>query len=154
MRDYSITWKALEYEHTDKGADWFWAFGIIAVSAILTSVILGNILFALLILIGSITLFIFSVRHPQMAEFAVNQRGIILERKLYLYNSLDSFWVELDDGAPKLLVKSKKLLMPYLVLPLGDDVDTEELRDYLLDNLDEEYLHEPLLQKLVERLGF
>jgi len=154
MRDYSITWTALEYHHTEKGADWFWAFGIIVISAILTSVILGNILFALLILIGSITLFIFSIRHPKEALFEVNQRGIVLEEKLYLYNSLDSFWVDTEEDIPKVLIKSKKIFMPLLILPLGDDTNAEDLRDYLLDNLDEEYLHEPFLQKLLEQLGF
>ena len=154
MRDYIIKWKALEYERVDRSADWFWAFGIVVVAIILASLIFGNVLFAFLILVSAAALFIFAIRHPLIDDFEVNQKGIVLEDKLYLYRTLSSFWIEMEDGSPKLLIKSKKIIMPLLVLPLSEEVEEEELRDYLLDHLDEEHLHEPLIQKVMERLGF
>jgi len=154
MRDYIIKWKALEYDYVDRKPDWFWAFGIVSISIILTSIVLGNVLFALLVLVGSVALFIFSIRHPQLQDYSIGQRGIAFENKVYPYSSLSSFWIETEGETPKLLIKSKKTIMPLIVLPLSEEVEFEDIRDYLLDHLDEEHLFESVTQKIMERLGF
>jgi hypothetical protein len=41
------------------------------------------------------------------------------------------------------------------VIPFDStQTDPDEIRDYLLEYLDEEEMDEPVLQKLMERLGF
>ena len=105
-------WEALEYEYTHKNPDWFWALGIIAIAAAATSIIFSNILFALVILIGAFTLGINSAKRPNIVHFKINGRGIVINKKLYPFTALSSFWVEDDDehAQPKLLIKSKKYL--------------------------------------------
>jgi hypothetical protein len=53
----------------------------------------------------------------------------------------------------KLLIKSQRVMVPLIVIPL-EGVDPEEIRDFLLDHLLEEHHLEPLGQKIMERLGF
>ena len=154
MRDYNINWEEYEYEFFDKSADWFWALGIITLSIAVTAIMLGNLLFAVLILIGSITLSIYAVREPELVKYEVTQRGIIIEDSLYPYGSLDSFWIEHGVRKPKLLVVSKKRLMPHIIIPLNSEVDTDQLRDYLLDHVDEEERRESLSTKIMEYLGY
>ena len=154
MRDYNIDWEEFEYEFFEKGPDWFWALGIISISIAVTAIILNNILFAILILIGSLTLGIYAVRKPELVHYEVNQRGIVIDDRLYPYGSLDSFWVEHGVKKPKLLVVSKKILMPHIIIPLSPEVDTDLLRDYLLDHVDEEERREPISSRIMEYLGF
>jgi hypothetical protein len=154
MRDYEIVWEELEYEFFDKSPDWFWALGIISVSVAATSIILGNLLLAILILVGSFTMALYASKKPDRVHYEVNQRGVIIEDKLYPYASLDSFWVDQIGEKPKLLISSKKLLMPQLILPLSREVDTDHLRDYLLDRVDEEEQREPISSRIMEYLGF
>ena len=154
MRDYEIHWEEYEYDFSEKSTDWFWALGIVAISIAVTAVILNNFLFAILILVGAFALAIYAVREPNLVIYEVNQRGVVVEDKLYLYNSLDSFWIDYTDEKPKLLSSSKKMLMPHIVIPIGDDVDTNHLRDYLLDYVDEEEQGGSLSTIIMKYLGF
>jgi hypothetical protein len=48
---------------------------------------------------------------------------------------------------------SKKLLMPFIHLPV-EEVDIDDVRNYLLQYLHEEELHESFLEKILEYFGF
>ena len=53
----------------------------------------------------------------------------------------------------RLPLKSRKLLMPYIIMYI-DEVDPEEVRGLLLTYIAETEHTEPLLKKVLERLGF
>lgn len=148
-------WETLEYEYVHKSPDWFWALGIIAVAAAATSIIFSNMLFAIVILIGAFTLGINSIKRPNVISFKINNRGIIIDKKLHPFTTLESFWVEDSNEyiEPKLLIKSKKLLAPHTVIPLGD-TSASDVHDFLINYLDEEEDSESLAQKIVEFFGF
>ena len=150
-----LVWKAHEYEYREKSVDWFWALGIIATTGATAAVVLGNILFAVLIVIGTLTLALYAVRKPNLTQFEINDRGIRIDNTIHPYTSLDSFWVDdIDERAlPKLLIKSKKTLMPYIIIPL-DRVSPADVRECLFLYLDEEEHTEPLPHKIMDYLGF
>ncbi|MDD5318625.1 MAG: hypothetical protein PHF79_02275 [Candidatus Pacebacteria bacterium] len=152
----TFTWSAHEYVYQKKTADWFWAVGIITISAAVITIIFGNILFAILILVGAAALTLFAAREPHLVNFKIDERGLYVEKNLYPFATLESFWVEHNDhlGFPsKILVKSKKRIMPLIVIPL-DEVDPQDIHDVLDLYLKEEEHIEPLSQKLMEYLGF
>ena len=153
MDKQPIRWQAFEYSHREKSSDWFWAVGIIAVASAATAIIFNNILFALLILVGVFTVCLYAARKPLRVNFEINEKGILVGKVEYPYSSLESFWVEENIGAPKLLVKSNKVIMPFIVLPI-EEVEPVNVREYLSAYLREEEHQEPLLQHLLEYLGF
>ena len=162
MARTQIAWSAFEYHYHPKTNDWYWAVGIIAVSVAATSVIFGNILFAFFILISAFALCIVAARKPRLLSCEINDRGIVTDASLYPFTTLESFWVEdyahireLDNPhhVPKVILKSKKLFMPYIILPI-EAVEPDAVRDALLEFLPEEEHMEPLSQKIMERLGF
>jgi hypothetical protein len=157
MNEFSpLRWQALEYHHEPKSTDWFWAVGIIALCVAITSIIYGDVLFAILILIAAGSLAIYAVREPDLVSFELNDKGVLIERKMYPYATLESFWVEEHNNVhphPKLLIKSQKLTMPLIVIPI-DEVHPDEVRNFLLNYLAEEQHFEPLSQKVMEYLGF
>lgn len=151
-----INWQALEYHHEPKSPDWFWAVGIIALCTAIISIIYGNILFAILVIVATFSLFMYAVRQPEFIEFELNRKGIVIEKKLYPYSTLQSFWVEEFNNIhphPKLLVKSQKIAMPLIVIPIAG-IHPDDVRDFLRLYLPEEEQFEPLSQKLMEYLGF
>ena len=151
-REY-IAWDALEYEYREKSADWFWAVGVIALAAAVTAAILGNVLFAVLIVVGAAALAIHAVREPLVVHFAISERGVSVGKTLYPWKTLDSFWVETRDGNPRIIMKSQKVFMPFLVIPLGD-TNPADAHEILLAHLDEEEHVEPVSQRIMEILGF
>jgi hypothetical protein len=148
----SIHWQALEYEYHEKTADWFWALGIITIALSAIAVLLNNILFAIFILLGAATLALYAVRKPELVSFEINNRGIVINKTLYPYSTLESFGIE-TDGPPKILVKSKKMFVPYLVMPVSEEA-IDFARTYLLQYLEEQEHREPFSVKLMEYLGF
>jgi len=150
----TFRWQTYEYDHSEKSSDWYWALAIIAISSAVTAILFENILFALLILVGAFTIALFAVRKPNIVNFEVNNRGVAIDRTLYQYQALDSFWILYkDDGDAVILLRSKKNLVPLIVVPLKS-VDTESLHDYLLERLDEVEMDEPIAHRFLEFLGF
>ena len=44
--------------------------------------------------------------------------------------------------------------MPLIIVPLGGEADPEEVREYLLEYLNEEEMEENASQRFLESLGF
>lgn len=150
----SITWEAHEHNHTKKESDWFWVLGIITLAVTVTAVLLGNTLFGILLFIAGLVTALHATKDPNIIPFSVTQRGLRIEDKLYPYSTLESFYIDEEDPAgPQLLVKSEKLFMPLLILPLPEEY-IDDIEDILASRLPEEHLEEPIATKLLEYFGF
>jgi len=149
-----ISWEALEYKRKEKTADWYWAVALISLAIIITSFMTHNFLFGILIIISTIILVSFSVIAPKKVKVSMDQKGITVGKEMYPFTTIDSFWVESLDGEnQKILLKSKKIIMPLIVIPLEEHHHLD-IRDFLLQYLSEAEMHEPLSQKIMEKLGF
>lgn len=151
----SIEWQALEHHHSEKTNDWFWGVGIVAVGIAVLSIYFGNLLFAIVILLGTFALMLHAHAKPRIIKFKLSRKGVRVGESLYSYADLSSFWVIDEEIHDKIIIKSRKLFMPYLILPYDSTkIDPDTLRDYLLDYMDEEELYEPFSQKIMEYIGF
>ncbi len=153
-------WQAHEYIFQEKTSDWYWAVGIIGASVAVISLIFGNIIFALLIALCTFCLMLFGAKEPALVRFEINKTGVLIDRRLYPYGTLQSFWVEDNrhrGHQSKLFLKSKRLAVPLIAVPLEgheEGVNPEDIRDFLLDHLLEDEHAEPLGQKVLEFFGF
>jgi hypothetical protein len=156
MNRETIDWNMHEFHYLQKNADWYWALGIISIAAAIAAIYFNNILFAIIILLGAFALGMHGNVEPKVLSYKLSRRGATIEDTLYPFDTLDSFWVEEHDHKPhRILVKSRKLLMPYIIMPLSPDVDPDEIRHFLLDHgLPEEELHEGVVRQIFEHLGF
>lgn len=152
----TISWQAHEYFHQEKSNDWYWGLGIIAITAAVLAIVFGNTLFALVIVLFAFIAGMQAHREPKLINFELSNRGVIINHVLYPYSTLESFWIaeqHLNKPDPKVLIKSKRPMMSFIHLPV-ENVDIEEVRDFLLIYLKEEELEEPLLEKVLEYFGF
>lgn len=151
---YVIEWQAPEHEHKQRSSDWFWAVGIITVAIALTSLLLGNIIFSILIMVSAFSLGLFINKPPEDLHLSISDSGIEKERTLYPFETLESFWIDVEHPHKKIILRSKKVLMPLIIVPLADNVNVEQVRQHLLKYLQEEYHSLPLMEKILEYLGF
>jgi hypothetical protein len=149
-----LRWSAFEHEHIERGVDWYWSLGIVAVSIAVTSIILHNSLFAVLILVAALTLGLLANTPPDIATFEISDRGIRINGILHRYDDIISFWVEDEhhDGRPLLLVNTTKFLAPNLIIPI-EHIDPHMVRAYLLERSTEVPMREPVAHKILEFLG-
>lgn len=150
----AITWEAPEHHHIEKSGDWFWALGIIALCGAVAAFFFGNFLFAILILIGAFAMALVAVQKPKVLAFSVSTRGVRVGEKIYPYSTLESYFIDEESpNGPQLLLKSKHLYMPLIIMPIPPEY-TDDIEDLLLDRLPEEELEEPLAHKVLEIFGF
>src|ERR1035437_3103043 len=108
-----IEWFALEYEEKERSADWFWALGVIIVAGSIASIIFGDYFFAILLVLGGLSLGFFAVKKPDMISYELGEKGLKINRDLYLYENIKSFWVETEEK-PILFIKSGRFLIPII----------------------------------------
>jgi hypothetical protein len=152
-----LEWGAYEHDHKDnKTQDWFWALGFVAVAIALAAILLGNVLFAILILLAAAVLAMSVNQEREERAYAITTRGIIIDDELHPYKNLESFWIDESSHPDRdmLIIDAQKPLVPHIIIRLPNSVDKNALQDYLLDYLPEEELHEPVSQRLAELFGF
>ena len=148
-----ISWDAPEHIHTEKNNDWYWAVGIITITAAALAFIFNNIIFGIFIIVGAFALVVHASKKPRIIHVEINDRGVVIDSVLYPFLSLESFWIDAHERPAKVLIKSHKTFMPYITIHI-EDVDPEQVRDVLLNYIAETEHHEPLSQKILERFGF
>ena len=159
MYNQLIKWEAPESEHREHTADWYWAVGIVTVSLAIAFLIAGNILLSLILILGIGTLLVRSKHPPKMIPCEISRKGVRAGKTLYLWESLDSFWIQEDEETAgdfkeaKLLLTSKKHFMPHIIIHL-DNAPIEEIHEYLSKMINEEYQVEPFPHRIMHRLGF
>ncbi len=156
-RSDTISWQALEHSHKkDKVSnDWYWALGTVAVAIAIASILLGNTLFALLIIMASVALGLSADQQAVEHTYTINTRGVTIDKRLYPYKNLEAFWI--DDTRPDeavLILDIQKPLVPHLIIRIPDSVDINDLQDYLLDYLPEEEMYESPAHRIAEMFGF
>ncbi len=151
---HSVYWEAPEHNHIEKTNDWYWILGIIAIAGSVAMIIFNNVLFAIVIILGALTMIITGQRKPRVIEFEVSNRGIRIENDLYPFSTLESFYLDEENiPGPQLIVKSKKLFVPLLILPIPEEYMLE-IEDIIAPRLHEEHLEEPFSHRLLEYFGF
>ena len=148
-----ISWHTIEYIHTPKTSDWYWIVGTITISIAIIAIILNNIIFAILIIISSFTLSLFASRPAQVVEVHIDRNGVEFGKHQYSFRDLDSFWLETRETHPRILLKSKKVFMPLIVVFI-EEHSPEDVHRILSQYLKEEEHTEPLLEKLLLYFGF
>jgi hypothetical protein len=149
-----IAWEAYEHHHVEKKSDWYWIVGIAIATFSAVSLLLGNALLGVAILTGGTVMLILAAREPKLITYTVAARGIRIDDKLYPYTTLESFFIDEESiGGPQLLVRSEKLFMPLLILPLPEEY-VDDIEDLIAARLPEEHLEEPFANKLLEFFGF
>jgi hypothetical protein len=149
-----LRWSGYEHEFAERGSDWFWALGIVAVCIAIVAVLLHDVLFALLIVLAAVVIGMLANVPPEITEFEVSERGVRVGPNLHRYDEILAFWVEDEhEGPPILLIDTVKFMSPNIVIPI-EDVDPRELRKLLQEHSTEVPMREPAAHKILEFFGF
>ena len=148
-----LRWQGYEHEHIERGNDWYWALGIAALCLATISVLLGDALFGLLILVAGVTLALMARRPPPLVEFELSDRGVRVGDEMHRYEEILAFWVEEHEtNPPLLLVDTKKWMTPNIVIPIHS-IDPKQVRAYLKERCEEVPMREPAAHKILEFFG-
>ena len=149
-----IIWQTFEHIHVPKSSDWYWIVGIIGTTAAIVAFIFGNFLFGLILIVSTFALLLFGARPPRLLEIEISKLGVRVNNELFPYRHLRSFSVDEEDAdEEEIIVYTKTLLNPTITLPLHPEISAEEVRDFLLDHLDEEHHEHSFSETLIRYFG-
>jgi len=149
-----LEWTALEYEEKERGNDWFWALGVIILASSVASFIYKNYFFSLFLIVSGVLLFIFATKKPDLVFYELNEKGLKMRNRIFPYENIKSFWVQKDEMKPTLFIRSERLFIPILSVPIEENF-AEEIKTIMLsNNVPEEEMKEHLSEKIMDSLGF
>lgn len=154
-----LVWSALEYEEKDRSPDWFWALGVIIVTGSIAAIIFGNYFFAALLIISGLLLGFFARKKPEMVTYELNERGLKIRSRLYPYENIKSFWVQLGKSPgsgvkPILFIHSERAFMPIISIPIDETIAEDIYNIFMSQNIPEEEMREHPSERIMEVLGF
>ncbi len=154
-----ISWSALEYEEKERSRDWFWALGIIVVTSSIAAIIFENYFFAALLVLAGALLWFFAIKKPELVEYELNKKGLKIGSRVYPYENIKSFWVQLDTSGetnlkPVLFIHSERAFMPVLSIPIDENIATKIHSLLLEKEIEEVEMKEHFSDKIMEILGF
>jgi len=153
-REPRITWKIEEYAHRDKGPDWFWALGVIAIAGASIAVIYHNTLFAIFIAIAALILGVYAARKPEIIDIAISDSGIKIRTYFYPYEKIKSFGIDEYPAGNHLIIETTRVVAPVISISLPLTIDADGLAALLRTKIPEKEHAEHLSHKIMEHLGF
>jgi hypothetical protein len=118
--------------------------------------IYGDALFAIFILMAGALSMKIGNNRPKVLEIGLDDKGISINEKVYLFQNIKNFWVEdPKHSIPKLLLRVDRFIDPIIVLPIEtDEMEPSGIRTHLLNYVVEEKIPEPFAHKIMEYFGF
>ncbi len=145
-------WEGSEYRFEEKSADWYWALGIFATAAGISSILFGNVILALVIFAAAVSIAAAAAKAPHTHRFMILEDGVAVDNDFYPFENMLHFSVlEYADEAlpPSLSIKTKHFLTPHLLIPIIGH-DPVEIYEYLALHLEEGNHHESPIDRVVE----
>jgi len=154
--DVLVEWKAREFIQYDKNPVWMSVVYLIAVLLFIYAIWTMNFLFAILIILSVIVIYLYTKKKPRLMNVAVMKKGFRVDDTLYTYeDDLENFWVLYSPPDLKtLFFKRKQSMFPNLVIQL-EDQNPMRIRELLLEHLPEDVdQDESVIDKFSRRVGF
>ncbi|MBI5728667.1 MAG: hypothetical protein HY983_00245 [Candidatus Magasanikbacteria bacterium] len=131
-------WLVKEYEQYERSRRWYLIAGLLGVVCLVYAVATANYLFALILVLFAIVLYLHEMQPPLNVYFAITETGIILGKKYYRYSELADFWLIYNPPEVKTLYfRLNNMVKHRLQIPLLD-YDPRPIRNYLNQFLSED----------------
>ena len=151
--EQELSWNIASHTMRERSNDWFWGLGAAAVIGAIGSIMFGNALLAIIIVLGAFTLGYLALQQPREHNVIIGQRGISIDGTRYPYKSIRSFWVEHTEKNVRLFVTMNGVLAPHLSIYLADTIESDTVRRYLKRYVAEEEQGPQLGEHLAEIFG-
>lgn len=143
-----LSWQAREYEKTYHTSQWYIGIFLAIFFLVAYALFTNNLLMSILFIIFGVVFYLLEKKEPRIFSFSISNKGILANKQLHEFSSLESFWIFYEPNGKKVLsLKSRKKFLPYICLPLGN-TPPMAVRQILLAYLKEERQKEGLSDAL------
>lgn len=145
------TWNVTEYNQHERPTRWYVIMLTLGVFLVGYAMFTSNFLFALVIVLFAIIVFLQSHQAPHTIPFSITDLGIVLNNRFYPYSELSDFYIIYNPPEVKtIFFEPHTIFRPRLRVEMTEDQDPTEikfvLRQFLEENFSKE--EEPLSDKI------
>lgn len=116
-----LSWEFFERPRHERGRLWFTIMIAIGGGLLLYALISANFLFALIVVMFSLVLYVATVFEPARVRITLSEDGIELGDSFFPYRDIDKFWFYYDPPvARNLYLEFKSMLQPRLRIDLEE----------------------------------
>ena len=150
----SISWEATEFHNHEKTSSWYVVLGVVTVcSAILLYFVAKSIVPVLVVILGGIAIGVVGRRKPNQLSYKMNDKGIRIGNKEYLFDEFRLFIVNPESSVSELTLVPTKRFMPSLSI-IFDQKDEQKILDILSQALPYEERRQDLIDVVMHKLRF
>jgi hypothetical protein len=133
-----MSWQFPEYNKYVKTKWWYITAIIIGIGLLIYAIWNANYLFAIIVILSALIIFIHDYRTPRLLNFKIKEGGIYIGKVFYPYNEINNFWIIYDPPEVKFLYFNfKSFFQPNFAVPLLDR-NPIKAREILLNFLEED----------------
>ncbi len=154
--DILMNWESREFIQYDRNPAWILVVYILASLTLVYAIWTMNFLFAVLVVLFTIIIVIYTQRKPNILKVALMKKGFKINNILYTYeDDIENFWILYNPPDLKVLnFKRRQSLLPSLVIQL-EDQNPLKIREILLKFLPEDLSQdESTIDRMSRKIGF
>jgi hypothetical protein len=145
-----LSWEFLERPRHERGRIWYSAMIAIGGGLLIYSLISANFLFALIIVMFSLVLYVSTIFEPSLVRITFSEDGVEIGDSFFPYRDIDKFWFYYEPPiARNLYLEFKSMLQPRLRVDL-DEQNPNQVRQVLAQFVREdlERVEEPVSEMI------
>ena len=133
-----ISWEVDESERYHRGRAWYVIMGLLGGALLIYAVASANFLFALLILMFVLVVYVTSIKEPKNLRIEISEDGVKVGETLHHFRNIKRYWFVYEPPMIKnLYLDVKSVANPSLSLPLADQ-NPNQIREILSQYLKED----------------
>ena len=116
-----LTWEVDEYPRYDRGRTWYMVSLVLGALLLIYAVATGNFLFALIILMSALVIYLSTLGEPARMTVALTDAGVGVGEEFYPFKEIRRYWFIYDPPEVKnLYLDFKSPFRPRLAVALED----------------------------------
>lgn len=121
MEEKELKWRVPEYPQYVRGRNWYIIAAILGILLLIYSVITGNFLFAVIIILAVLISIVSSRNKTELVDFKLFQDGVKMDNTIYPWDKFQAYWIvkESDeDSSYNLGLDLKNIFKTDLYVPI------------------------------------
>ncbi|MBU4421796.1 hypothetical protein L6259_02440 [Candidatus Parcubacteria bacterium] len=137
MEEKELKWKVPEYPQYARGRNWYIIAAILGILLLAYSVITGNFLFAVIVILAVLISVLSSHNKVEDVEFKLFQDGVKMDNILYPWDKFQAYWIVKEEDKENhynLGLDLKNVLKTDLYVPIKN-YDVKEVEEFVARHL-------------------
>jgi len=137
MEEKELKWKVPEYPQYVRGRNWYIIASILGILLLTYSVITGNFLFAVIVILAVLISVVSSRSQAEIVEFKLFHDGVKMGDMMYSWDKFQAYWIVKEEDKENhynLGLDLKNVLKTDLYVPIKN-YDIKEVEEFVAKHL-------------------